>query len=280
MDNAPLVRRIFAEWLGTGLLVAAIVGSGIMGSSLSSDAGLVLLINMVSTVLALGVLIWILGPISGAHFNPAVTAVAAARREIPPGEGLLYIAAQIAGGLAGVALANVMFALPAWHTADRLRSDQELLLGEIVATAGLLLVIGALTRTHNGRLGPILVPAWIGAAMFFASSTSFANPAVTVARAFTDTFTGVAPASVAPMVAAQLVGAAVGAALTEVLYPRRGVPEPLDLPGPVHGTAQQFDPRAASPGAPPAAEIQPRTPFRSDQVPGGDPDQPAIDNPQ
>ena len=109
------------------------------------------------------------------------------------------------------------------------------LLGEVVATAGLLSLIGALTRTGRGHLGPVLVPAWIGAAYFFTASTSFANPAVTIGRAFTDTFTGIAPASVAPFIAAQLVGAAIGALLTEFFYPRRGVvPEPLDLPDPVH----------------------------------------------
>ncbi len=231
-DGLP--RRLFSEALGTAMLVAAIVGSAIMGSELTGDAGLTLLINMLSTVLALGVLIWILGPVSGAHFNPAVTLIAAVRKEVPPQEAILYIAMQISGGLLGVALANVMFDLPAWHVSDRERSAPDLLLGEVVATAGLLLVIGALTRPGNGRLGPLLVPAWIGAAMFFASSTSFANPAVTISRAFTDTFSGVEPASVAPMVLAQIVGAAIGAAITELLYPRRGVPEPLDLPAPVH----------------------------------------------
>ena len=231
-----MARRLFSEALGTGVLVAAIVGSAIMGANLTDDAGLTLLINMFSTVLALGVLIWVLGPVSGAHFNPAVTTIAAVRREVPVGESALYIVCQIGGGLLGVALANVMFDLPAWNTSDKQRSEPDLLLGELVATAGLLLVIGALTRTGNGRLGPLLVPAWIGAAMFFASSTSFANPAVTIARAFTDTFSGVDPSSVAPMIAAQLIGAGVGALITEVLYPRKGVPEPLDLPEPVHET--------------------------------------------
>jgi glycerol uptake facilitator-like aquaporin len=228
-------RRLAAEFLGAGLLVAAVVGSGIMAANLTDDVGLQLLINMVSTVLALGVLIWTLGPISGAHFNPAVTLVAAFRREVAPGEAAGYIAAQIAGGLAGVALANLMFSLPAWEASTTERGGTGVLLGEVVATAGLLWVIGALTRTRNGHLGPVLVPAWIGAAYFFTASTSFANPAVTIGRAFTDTFAGIAPADVAPFVAAQLVGAAIGAGLTELLHPRPGrVPEPLDLPDPVH----------------------------------------------
>ena len=230
-----LPRRAAAEVLGTGVLVAAVVGSGIMATDLTDDLALALLVNALSTVAALGVLIWALGPISGAHFNPAVTAVAWVRKEIRPSEGATYMVAQVAGALLGVALANVMFDLPAWQASTNDRIALGTLVGEVVATAGLLAVIGALTRTGRGHLGPILVPAWIGAAYFFTASTSFANPAVTIGRAFTDTFTGIAPASVAPFIAAQLVGAAVGALLTEFFYPRRGVvPEPLDLPEPVH----------------------------------------------
>ncbi|HRY08993.1 MAG: aquaporin family protein [Actinobacteria bacterium] len=230
-----LPRRAAAEVLGTGVLVAAVVGSGIMATDLTDDLALALLVNALSTVAALGVLIWALGPISGAHFNPAVTAVAWVRKEIRPSEGATYMVAQVAGALLGVALANVMFDLPAWQASTNDRVALGTLVGEVVATAGLLAVIGALTRTGRGHLGPILVPAWIGAAYFFTASTSFANPAVTIGRAFTDTFTGIAPASVAPFIAAQLVGAAVGALLTEFFYPRRGVvPEPLDLPEPVH----------------------------------------------
>lgn len=235
-DSQVLGRRLAAEFLGTALLVAAVVGSGVMGTLLSDDLGVVLLINAVSTVAALGVLIWMLGPISGAHFNPCVTGVEMVRREIRLGEGLLYIGAQVAGAVAGVALANLMFGLPAWHASTNVREGGPIWLGEIVATAGLLLLIGALTRTGNGRLGAILVPAWIGSAYFFTSSTSFANPAVTIGRSLTDTFAGISPASVPYFIAFQIVGAAVGAALTEVLYPRHGVtPEPLDLPYPVHG---------------------------------------------
>ena len=235
MSDPGLPRRAAAEVLGTGVLVAAVVGSGIMATDLTDDLALALLVNALSTVAALGVLIWALGPISGAHFNPAVTAVAWVRKEIRPSEGATYIVAQVAGALLGVALANVMFDLPAWQASTNDRVALGTLVGEVVATAGLLAVIGALTRTGRGHLGPILVPAWIGAAYFFTASTSFANPAVTIGRAFTDTFTGIAPASVAPFIAAQLVGAAVGALLTEFFYPRRGVvPEPLDLPEPVH----------------------------------------------
>jgi len=229
----PVPRRLFAEYLGTAMLVAAVVGSGIMGTLLTNDDAVVLILNALSTVLALGVLIWMLGPISGAHFNPAVTAVTLVKREVRPGEGLAYIAFQILGGLSGVALANVMFNLPAFNPSTNARNGFPIWLGEIVATAGLILIIGALTRTGRGHLGPILVPAWIGSAYFFTSSTSFANPAVTIGRSMTDTFTGIAPSDVLPFMAFQLIGAAVGALLTEVLYPRKH-PEPLDLPDPVH----------------------------------------------
>jgi glycerol uptake facilitator-like aquaporin len=235
MTLAPTTRRVLAEYLGTMILVAAVVGSGIMATTLTDDVGVQLLMNMLATVMVLGLLIWTLGPISGAHFNPAVTAVALVRREIPGPEGAAYIPAQIIGAITGAMLANLMFDLPAIQISTTERTGGNLLLGEVVATAGLLWIIGALTRTGNGRLGPVLVPAWIGSAYFFTSSTSFANPAVTIGRMFTDTFAGIAPASVLPFIAAQLVGAAIGAAQTELFHPRPGVtPEPLDLPGPVH----------------------------------------------
>ena len=235
MKLTAATRRVAAEFLGTMILVAAVVGSGIMATTLTTDVGVQLLMNMLATVLVLGLLIWTLGPISGAHFNPAVTGVALVRGEIPGREGAAYVPAQILGAITGAMLANLMFDLPAVELSTTVRSGSNLLLGEVVATAGLLWIIGALTRTGNGRLGPALVPAWIGAAYFFTSSTSFANPAVTIGRAFTDTFAGIAPASVLPFIAAQLVGAAIGAVQTELFHPRPGrTPEPLDLPGPVH----------------------------------------------
>ncbi len=227
-------RRATAEAIGTAALVATVVGSGIMATRLTDDVAVQLLVNALATVAALAVLIWALGPISGAHFNPVVTLVALVRREVGPAEAGRYVVAQIIGGLAGTALGNLMFELPAWHASGHVRATPNLWLGEIVATAGLLSLIGALTRTGNGRLGPALVPAWIGAAYFFTSSTSFANPAVTIARSATDTFSGIAPGSVLAFIGAQLVGAFVGAVLTEIFHPRTGVPEPLDLPEPVH----------------------------------------------
>ncbi|MGB7981989.1 MAG: MIP/aquaporin family protein [Candidatus Nanopelagicales bacterium] len=237
---AGISRRALAEYLGAMILVAAVVGSGVMATNLTADVGVALLMNMVATVLVLGLLIWTLGPISGAHFNPAVTGVALVRGEMPAREAAWYIPAQVLGAITGAVLANLMFALPAVEVSTNQRSGVNLLLGEVVATAGLLWIIGALTRTGNGRLGPALVPAWIGAAYLFTSSTSFANPAVTIGRMFTDTFTGIAPVSVRPFIAAQLVGAAVGAAQTELFHPRPGrTPEPLDLPGPVHTTTSE-----------------------------------------
>jgi glycerol uptake facilitator-like aquaporin len=204
-----------------------------MAVRLSPDIGVQLLINALATVAALGVQISVLGPVSGAHFNPAVTLVALARRELGPAEGGRYVAAQLLGAVAGVALADLMFGLPAWQPSTHERTGAGVLLGEAVATAGLLLVIGALTRTGRGHLGAVLVPAWIGSAYFFTSSTSFANPAVTVGRSLTNTFSGIAPSSVPAFIGAQLIGAAIGAGLTELFLPR-SVPEPLDLPEAIH----------------------------------------------
>ena len=237
----PLVlpRRLLAEFLGTGVLVATVVGSGVMATNLSRDVGLQLLVNALATMAALGVLIAVLGPVSGAHFNPVVTLAEVVRRDMGVGEGAGYVAVQLAGGLAGTALANLMFELPAWHASAHQRTGVALWLGEVVATAGLLFTIGAITRTGRGHLGPVLVPAWIGAAYFFTSSTSFANPAVALARSASDTFAGIAPSSVPGFVLSQLAGAAMGVGLAAILFPRPGVPEPLDLPEAVHDHRQR-----------------------------------------
>ncbi|WP_300012193.1 MIP/aquaporin family protein [Pseudonocardia sp.] len=221
----PLPRRLLAEFLGTGLLVAVVIGSGIAAQQLSpDDTGLQLLQNSITTVFGLGVLILMFGPVSGAHFNPAVSAVdwwlgRRGRTGLSAPELGAYVTAQIAGGIAGAVLANVMFELPAGQLAVTDRSSPGLWVGEVVATAGLVMVILALARTGRASLSAVAVASWIGAAYWFTSSTSFANPAVTVSRMFSDTFAGIAPASVPAFLLAQLVGAAIGVGLTVVLYP-------------------------------------------------------------
>ena len=229
-DQAPLSRRVAAEAVGTAVLVAVVVGSGIQATELSPDVGVQLLANSLATVFGLGVLILLLGPVSGAHFNPVVTLAAwwtGRRAGAGPGlrEVAAYLPAQTVGAVGGSILANAMFARPLvkWSTHDRYAGH--LWLGEVVATAGLVLLILGLARTGRARFAPVAVASWIGAAYWFTSSTSFANPAVTVGRAFTDTFAGIAPASLPPFVAAQLLGAAVGLGLVTALF---GASRPAD----------------------------------------------------
>jgi glycerol uptake facilitator-like aquaporin len=222
--NRPTPRQLVAEFLGTGLLVAVVVGSGISAQHLSRDVGLELLENAVVTGAGLAVLILIFGPISGAHFNPVVSAadwLLGCRR----GTGLSlrqlagYVPAQISGAISGCLLADAMFAKPLVDWSTHRRSSGHLWLGEVVATAGLLLVIVALSRTGKSSQTPWAVGAYIGAAYWFTSSTSFANPAVSIGRAFSDTFAGIAPASLPGFIIAQLVGAALALGLIMFLYP-------------------------------------------------------------
>jgi glycerol uptake facilitator-like aquaporin len=215
-----LARRLTAEALGTGLLVVAVVGSGIMASRLSpDDVGLQLLENAAATAGALIALIWMFGAVSGAHFNPAVTLVDRSFGGITTRDTGLYIVAQIAGGCLGAIVANLMFDLRAidWSTKDR--SSAALWLSEIVATAGLLLVIHGCVRSGRADVVAVAVGVWIGGAYFFTSSTSFANPAVTIARTLSDTFAGIAPSSAPMFILMQLIGAVVAIALIRFLYP-------------------------------------------------------------
>jgi glycerol uptake facilitator-like aquaporin len=212
---AKLVGKAVAEFSGTALLVAVVVGSGIMGTNLSDDLGVALIINAFSTIFALALLILLLGPISGAHFNPAVSLVQLFSRQQPIVETLTYIGAQIAGAISGAILANAMFDLPAIQFSAHDRVSSGMLIGEVIATAGLVALIGILSSREQGKFIPVAVAAWIGSAYFFTSSTSFANPAVTIGRLFTDTFAGIAPASVLPYILAQLVGAAIGVAIAK-----------------------------------------------------------------
>ncbi|MFN2568425.1 MAG: aquaporin [Candidatus Dormibacteria bacterium] len=220
-DEPMLLRRAGAEFVGTGLLVVAVVGSGIAAQRLSpSDAGVQLLENAVVTGCALVAIILALGPLSGAHLNPVISAADAVFRGLRPGELVAYIAAQLAGGLAGTAIANLMFSLPAFSASTHGRTGSGLWLGEVVATFGLLLVVFGLARGRSRGAAPFAVGAYITGAYFFTSSTSFANPAVTVARMFTDTFSGIAPGSVLGFVAAEVVGAGLAVGAVRLLWPR------------------------------------------------------------
>jgi arsenate reductase len=206
--------RLAAELVGTAGLLAAVVGSGVMAQRLTDDVALQLLVNAGATAAVLGVLISSLGPLSGAHFNPAVTIALALRRSHEWRAVAPYVVAQVAGAVAGTALANLMIGLPALHLSHHERTGAGLWLGEVVATAGLVLVIGL---ARDAGRAVLVVPAWIFGAYFLTSSTSFANPAVTAARAFSDTVAGIAPSSVPAFVAAQLVGVAVALGLLRIL---------------------------------------------------------------
>jgi arsenate reductase len=207
---AKLAVKASAEFLGTAILATVVVGSGIMGTNLSRDVGVALVINAVSTIFTLALLILIIGPISGAHFNPVVSLVQLLNRKLDVAESLAFIVAQITGAVTGAVIANVMFDLSAYQISSHARVSTGTLVGEVVATAGLIIVIGVLSQREQGKLIPVAVAAWIGSAYFFTSSTSFANPAITIGRVFTDTFAGIAPASVSLFICAQVVGAAIG----------------------------------------------------------------------
>ena len=223
---APLIRRLFAEFLGTGLLVTVVVGSGIAAEQLSDDAGLQLLENSTATVFGLAVLILMLGPVSGAHFNPVVS-LADWFLGRPTGAGLslrdvgTYALAQCAGGITGSLLADAMFSVGV-HISTKHRASGGHLLAEVVATAGLVALIFALARTRRGALAAPAVGAYIGAAYWFTSSTSFANPAVTVGRMFSDTFAGIAPASAPAFIGMQLAGVVAAVGIVLILYPTAG----------------------------------------------------------
>jgi glycerol uptake facilitator-like aquaporin len=218
--TAPLPRRLLAEFLGSALLAAIVIGSGIAAHQLSpGDVGLQLFENAAATAAGLFAIILMFGPISGAHFNPVVSLVDASFGGISRRDTAAYIPAQIGGCIAGAVLANAMFAHPAISIATTHRASPAHLLAEVVATIGLLLVIFSLVRTGRAATAPAAVGAYIGAAYFFTSSTSFANPAITIGRMFSNTFAGIAPASVPAYVIAQLVGAGLAVVVIRALYP-------------------------------------------------------------
>ena len=206
MPGFDLSRRLAAEALGTALLVATVVGSGIMAESLTKDVALALLCNTFPTGAILVVLITILGPISGAHFNPAVTLVFALKRELTPREGLSYILAQAAGGIIGTMVAHAMFALPVWEASLKMRTGGAQWLAEGVAAFGLVATILAGLKFNRPAI-PWLVGLYITAAYWFTSSTSFANPAVAIARSMTNTFSGIRPVDLPGFIVAELCGA-------------------------------------------------------------------------
>ena len=211
------MKRLFSEFLGTLTLVAIVVGSGIMATNLSPDIGVQLLINTISTVFGLAVLIQILGPISGANFNPVVTMVDLIQKRTNFLTFIQYVIAQTAGAITGAILANAMFSHPLIEISTKARSGGNQYLGEIVATAGLILIINLMIHQEKMNLIPVIVASWIGSAYFFTSSTSFANPAVTIGRIFSDSFAGIAPGCVTKFIAAQILGALIGLGLTKLL---------------------------------------------------------------
>jgi len=214
-----LLRKVVAEAVGTGLLVLAVIGSGIAGSRLSADVGIQLLVNALATAGALVAIILAVGPVSGAHLNPVVTLADLVVGGLRAGDAGAYVAAQVAGGAAGAVVANLMFSEPAIELSTHARGSGALWLSEVVATFGLLLVILGVVRSGRVAVAPFAVAAYIGGAYFFTSSTSFANPAVTAARSLSDTFAGIDPASVPAFAVCQVAGAGLALALMRFLYP-------------------------------------------------------------
>ena len=238
MPSFSLGRRLAAEGLGTALLLAIVIGSGIMGERLAGgNVAIALLGNTLATGAGLVVLIEVFGPVSGAHFNPVVSGVATRLGGISGRDALAYLPAQVFGCVAGAVLANAMFAKAAISFSQHHRASPAHLLAEVVATAGLVLVIFTLVQTRRTASVAAAVGAYIGAAYFFTSSTSFANPAISIGRMFSNTFAGIAPASVPAFIVAQIIGGAVGLLGVRLLYPVPLVPEaipdehsPLRLP--------------------------------------------------
>lgn len=240
MSQVPLPRRLLAEFLGSLLLAALVIGSGIAAQTLSpGSAGLELLENAAATAAGLFAIILIFGPVSGGHFNPVVSFADAALGGMTWRDAAAYLPAQVAGCITGAVTANLMFARAAVSVSAKHRASAGHFLAEIIATAGLLLVIFALARTGRSRTAPAAVGAYIGAAYFFTSSTSFANPAITVGRMFSASFAGIAPSSAPAFIAAQVIGGAVGLVVIRLLYPQitPGEAASAILPHPAPGKA-------------------------------------------
>ena len=258
MSRAPLPvpvalwRRLFAEFLGSAFLAAVVIGSGIAAQRLSpGQTGLELLENAAATAAGLFAIILMFGPVSGGHFNPVVSFVDAFFGGLSWREAAAYLPAQVAGCTAGAVAANLMFALPAVSISAKHRATPAHFLSEVIATLGLLLVIFALARSGRSRAAPAAVGAYIGAAYFFTSSTSFANPAITIGRMFSATFAGIAPSSAPPFIAAQILGGVLAAGVIKALYPAITPAEAADIIVPHHGDAGRAPARAGHDGAPP-----------------------------
>jgi glycerol uptake facilitator-like aquaporin len=227
--SAPLPRRLLAEFLGAAFLAALVIGSGIAAQSLSRDVGLQLFENAAATAAGLFAIILMFGPVSGGHFNPVVSLADAAFGGLSRRDAVAYSGVQIAGCIAGAIVANAMFGLSAASISGHHRASAAHLLGEGVATLGLLVLIFSLARTHRTNSAPAAVGAYIGAAYWFTSSTSFANPAISVGRIFSDSFAGIAPASVPGFVLAQVLAAVVAVGLVRALYPDVGPAQAADV---------------------------------------------------
>ena len=246
MVSASRSRRLFAEFLGSAFLAMIVIGSGIAAQQLSpGDVGLQLFENAAATAAGLFVIILIFGPVSGGHFNPVVSLVDAAFGGLKWRDAVAYIPAQVAGCIAGAIAANAMFALAAVSISTKHRASEAHLFSEVIATLGLLLVIFSLARTRRGNMAPAAVGAYIGAAYFFTSSTSFANPAISVGRMFSDTFAGIAPAAVPSFIVAQLAGGLVAIATLRILYPDITPDEAAEVMVP-HGESPEAHGRAQS----------------------------------
>jgi glycerol uptake facilitator-like aquaporin len=219
MPNESIARRLLAEGLGSTLLAATVVGSGVMAERLSGgNTGVALLANTAATVAVLATLIALLGPISGAHFNPAVSVIEAKRGRLAWRDAGLYSGIQTLGCCAGAWLAHLMFELPFWQLSAHVRTGPAQWVAEGVATFGLLLVVIGHRRTEDA---PWMVAAWIGAAYWFTVSTSFANPAITIARSLTNTFSGIRPVDVPMFILAQFIGAVAALGVARMLFPAR-----------------------------------------------------------
>jgi glycerol uptake facilitator-like aquaporin len=256
----PLWRRLTAEFLGSAFLAAVVIGSGIAAQRLSpGQTGLELVENAAATAAGLFAIILMFGPVSGGHFNPVVSFADAVFGGLSWRDAAAYLPAQVAGCIGGAVLANLMFALPAVTISAKQRASGAHFLSEIIATLGLLLVIFALARSGRSRSAPAAVGAYIGAAYWFTSSTSFANPAITIGRMFSDTFAGIAPSSVLSFIGAQIIGGALAVAVVKALYPAITPAEAASIIVP-HDSRPV---RATHDGVPPSAD-QPADPAGAD----------------